>query len=154
MPGFTTLGVNSKNTFLAENKATIYLAFTTSAACFKGQPMKMDGTGKITPLITGDYPSLCIGFALSDGASGSVVTIITRGTAIVWALANAATQATGPVTYKGYDTTHNTGTDGTLGYSLYGASTVEAATTVTTANGWALDVSVAQYDFIRVLLAN
>jgi|SRR5882757_1100214 len=154
MPGFTVVGQNSKTIALAENKAAIYQEFTTNAACFKGQPVKLDNNGLVGPAAASDFLSLIIGYAAFDAAISTLVTVITRGVYMIWALANAIQNA-GPVTYLGYDTTHNTNTTdyaGDLGYSLYGAGTVEAAGVVSTNHGWALDKSVAQYDLIRVLL--
>lgn len=158
MSGFTVLGLNSKTTFLVENKSAIYQEFTANAPVFKGQAVKLvPASGQVTPAAASDFQSLIIGYALQDTIATALVTVITRGVALIIALANAATQQAGPVAYIGYDTTHNTNTldyAGDLGYSLYGAATVEAAGVVTTSLGWALDVSVAQYDIIRVLLKN
>lgn len=157
MPGFTTIGGNTKTIFLLENKAALYVEFTVNADVKKGQPVKLvAASGQITPAASDDYPSLIIGYALFDALATTTCTVITKGLTMVYGVANAI-QSAGPVTYKGYDTTHNTSTNeysGLFGYGLYGASTVEAAGVVTTAHGWALDASVAQYDLIRILLKN
>lgn len=158
MPGFTAIGVNSKTIFLLENEDALYLEFTVNADVKKGQPVKLTAAGQITPAASDDYPSLIIGYALFDAVATTLCTVITRGVAMIYGLCNAATQNCNlPVTYKGYDTTHNTATNeqsGTLGFNLYGVATTEAAGVVTTGHGWQLDAGVAQYDLVRILLRN
>lgn len=156
MPGFTTIGSSTKTVFLLENPKALYLEFTCNADVKKGQPVKLTTAGQITPVLSGDFQSLVIGYALFDALATTLTTIITRGVAMVYGLANAIQNA-GAVAYVGYNTTNNTATDehaGTLGYGLYAAATVEAAGVVTSQHGWALDPSVAQFDLIRILLKN
>lgn len=148
----TSLGNYSKTTFLAEEPRKISLEFTCAADVKKGQPVKLTATGQVTPWAIADLQHLCIGVCLSSQLSGELVTVITRGYVVIFALANAASQVAGISTYKGYDTTHNTSNNTdmpnpTFGYSLWGAPT-----DVTDMIGWALDAGTAQYDMIRVLI--
>lgn len=146
--GFTLLGKASKTTFLMDEEYKIAFECTASGAMFKGQPVKLTTAGKVSAWASTDLQHLLFGFLTNDCADGDLVTVITRGFAMIFAIANAASQNAGIGTYKGYDTTHNA-TDGaiTTGYSLWGA-----ATDVTDTVGWILDQSTAQYALIRVLL--
>lgn len=150
----TSLGNASKTTYLMVEPKKIALEFTTGGALKKGQPVKLSTTGTIVAWAQADLQHLLIGYCMADAASGDLTTIYTRGFGVIYALCNAGTQNAGIGTYKGYDTTHNTGNNTdqpatVLGYSLWGA-----ATDVTDTVGWMLDAGVAQYDLIRVLLKN
>ncbi len=140
----TTFGTPSKTVVLASEEEKIAIEFTTAAAVKEGQFIKIDATGKAAIWLKADGRSSCIGYALFDAPSGGLVTVQTRGYAILYGIA-AAIQAAGLATTTGYDTTNST--NGTQGYNLIAISATDSELI-----GWALDASVAQYDLIRFLL--
>lgn len=143
----TSLGGVSKTTVLAEEEMKIRVEFTTAAIVKKGQPVKLTAAGLVTPWAKTDLQHLCIGYCDSDQASGSLVTVVTRGYAIIYGISAAAANA-GPATYNGYDSTNpDTNEVGAIGYSQYGA-----ATDVTDCIAWILDQASAANFLMRVLI--
>lgn len=141
----TSLGSNSKTTFLATEEDKITIEFTTAAVVKKGQPVKLTPAGLVTPWATTDGVASLIGYVYADAASGDLVTVWSKGFIILYGLSNAIQNA-GPVAYTSYDSTTDIGS---IGYSKYAA-----ATDPLTINGWSLDAATAAGQLIRVLLMN
>ena len=144
MPGFTQLGGKSKTVFLHSEEDKTSQEFITSAIVKNGQPLKLDNAGTVSPWAATDLIHKLVGYAISDAASGEMVTAWTRGYAIIYAISSAATNA-GPVAYQAYDSSTDIG--GTTGYSTYTNSATAAQN-----NGWALDQSAGANELIRILL--
>lgn len=144
MGSLTTLGGKTKTTFLhSENHKTTFEA-TAAAALKKGQPVKLDADGKVSAWAKTDLLYKCVGYCYGDVASGEVVTIWSRGYAIIYGLSTAALDA-GPVAFEAYNSA--TDIDGATGYSEYANSATAAEN-----NGWALDQADADNELVRVLL--
>jgi hypothetical protein len=91
-----------------------------------------------------------IGYVYQDGVAGDLVTVFTRGFAMIYALANAT--SAGPASYSAYDTTNavdnNNQQSGAMGYSRYLAEATPAEQ-----NAWVLDLTAAGLGKLtRVLL--
>jgi len=146
MTAFTTLGLNTKTTFLHTENHKTTVEFTASAVIQPGQLVKLDAAGTISPWAATDLQHTCIGFAYNGAkAVGDLCTVWTRGYAIILGLSNAA-QAAGPTTFASYDTTNAT-PDGNKGYNKY-----KVATDVTDCIGWMLDQATAANQLVRVLI--
>lgn len=147
LPAFTTLGANTKTVFLhTENHKTTVQFPAGSATMYAGQPVKLDAaTGNILPMGAADLEHLCIGFVYNPPkAVGDLVTVWTRGYAIILVMNDAAIQA-GPVKFKAYDTT--TAIAGNTGFNVF-----VAATDGTDTIGWCLDVQSTANNTVRVLM--
>lgn len=145
---FTSLGNPSKTTILQYEEEKLAVEFTASGAIRKGVPVKLvAATGKVIEWAKTDLQHLCIGIALSTQADGDLITIVTRGYAMVWGIAAAGTTNAGPATYNGYDTTNADTDKGLLGYSKYGA-----ATDSTDAIAWILDPASGVGQLMRVVI--
>jgi predicted RecA/RadA family phage recombinase len=118
-----SLGSNTKNTFLAVENGKIALEFEAAADVKKGQPVKLTAAGKVTPWASADTKTFLLGVAHKDAATGELVTVVTRGYALINALSAAAINP-GPVTYSSYDS--STSVNGTTGYSKYNATATDA----------------------------
>lgn len=163
-----SLGKTSKTTFLLvqDHKLAIEFEVNTGQTLYPGQPVKLTDTGKITLWAPADTIIRLIGYvygaAKSENstpsfAAGELVTVLTRGYAMIYALSGADDQVAGPVAYSTYDTStipdEGTGSSehemaGNSGYSVYVTNT-----TATQANGWALDAG-DEDAIIQVLLAD
>lgn len=142
---FTSLGGKSKTTFLATEEEKISIEFVAKVALKKGQPVKLDAaTGQVDLWATADGRNKLIGYVISDVAATGVVTVWTRGFALIYALAPGAQNA-GPATCSGYDSSTSIG--GATGYSIYTLSSTDTAI-----NAWVLDVAAGATELIRVLL--
>lgn len=141
---FTTFGSPSKTIVLATEEDKIAIEFAAAAAIKEGQPVKLDATGKVAIWAKADGRSSLLGFALMDAASGALVTIETRGYALLYGI-SAAAQASGLATINGYDTTTDVG--GTKGYNTIGITATD-----TEMIGWALDVAAGAGQLIRFLV--
>lgn len=139
-----TLGNNSKTVFLATEQNKITFEATASAAIKKGQPVKLTSTGQLAVWAPTDLRHLLIGYAYNDAASGELVTVWSRGYAIIYGLA-AATQAAGPVAYTSYDNATTVG--GVVGYSKYAVNA-----TAEQNNAWALENAGGANELIQILL--
>lgn len=142
-----SLGNPSKTTFLHVESGKTFLEFEAAAAIKRGQPLKLDATGKATPWAKADLEHTLIGYAYNDAAVGEFVTAFVRGYAVIYALSAAALNC-GPVAYNSYDAATVVG--GVSGYNKYDDNQVGA----TEVNGWALDAAAAADVLIRVLLKN
>lgn len=139
-----TLGNKTKTTWLhTENHKTVFEA-TTSAAVKKGQPLKLDATGTVSPWAKTDLLYKCVGYAHEDVESGGLVSVWARGYAIKYGLTTGALNA-GPVAYQGYDASTDIG--GATGYSTYANSATAAEN-----NAWALDDADGADALVRVLV--
>jgi len=144
---FVTLANPAKTVILQYEEDKLSIEFTANGAILKGQPVKLGIDGRVTLWAKADLQHLFLGIALSDCADGGLVTIATRGYALIWGISAGAANA-GPATYNGYDTTHANTYDGVnKGFSIYGA-----ATDVTDAIGWIMDPAAAQYALMRVII--
>lgn len=136
-----TLGSSSSTILLQGfSQHFTHVEFEAVAKVYKGQPVKLDATGKVTPYLNGDDKSLMIGIAHATAEAGELVTVVTRGLGVVNAQANAALNPATPVQVHSYYATNER--------VLY----IQSAA-LTDRVGWALDVATAQYDDIRVLIA-
>lgn len=143
----TSLGNPSKSTILDYEEDKISIEFTASGAINKGQPVKLTNAGKVILWAKTDLQHLCLGIALSTQADGELISVVTRGYAIVYGISAGAANA-GPATYNGYDTTNANTYDGvSKGFSIYGV-----ATDATDAIAWIVDPAAAQYSLMRVLI--
>tara|TARA_R110001606_G_scaffold394490_2_gene565446 strand:+ start:1576 stop:1995 length:420 start_codon:yes stop_codon:yes gene_type:complete len=115
-----------------------HVEFEAVAPVFKGQPVKLDTAGKVTPYIAGDDPSMLIGISHADAAAAELVTVATRGLGVVNAQANAAM-------FGGLAKVHSYYATNSRVLYIQGTDTTDF-------NGWALDAAAAQYDNIRVLI--
>lgn len=114
-------------------------AYTVKASTTvkKGQLVKLNGAdGTIEPAAAGEANLNIIGFSLHNAEAGSVATIMSKGYAVLNAVADGTVPA-GPVKAGAF------GTD----YPIVSADTVTAANQI----GWALD-SVADGENCRVLV--
>lgn len=146
MPGFTMLGDNSRTTFLALEPEKISVEFEAAAAVKRGQPVKLDTTGKVTPWAKADTEAQLLGIAYTDASTGQLVTVWTRGYVLMYGISNA-TQNAGLCTFESYDSA--TDVNGTKGYSKFSVSP-----TAGQEMGWALDAATAANQLIRVLVKN
>lgn len=81
----------------------LHQAFVVSGtAVFKGQPVKLNANGTISPYVAADAENVKIGVAIMDGAVGEEVTVSVKGHMITNGLATGALAA-GPVEYSGVD---------------------------------------------------
>ncbi len=143
---FTAIGGKTKTTFLQTPNDKISIEFEVAAAqtLKRGQPVKLTTDGKITPWAQADLEHTLLGYCYSDGAAGELVTVITRGTAVIFGI-SAAAQNAGPVSFASYDTA--TDINGVKGYSVYAAEVTAAEV-----SGLALDNAAGANALIRVLL--
>jgi len=73
---------------------------------YKGMPVEINPTsGRIQPLTASTASTTLIGYAWHDGEYGELCTVVLLGIMEVYAIANSAITAMGPVTYSGYDAT-------------------------------------------------
>lgn len=138
----SNLGEKTKSAFLKEvENHKLHQEFEVAASntVFKGQPVKLDATGKIVPAAAAEAEHNIIGVAIMDGAEGELVTVGMRGYAIIWAESVAALTP-GPIKYTGYN--------GTTEYNQVDSGTVTQAN----AMGWALDVASAAAELVRVVI--
>ena len=134
----STLGSASSTILLQGfSQHLTHVEFEAVAPVYKGQPVKLNNAGKVTPYLTADDPILNIGVAHADAAAGELVTVVTRGLGVTNAQANAAINA-GPVKVHSYSTANE------RVLFIQGTDTTDS-------NGWALDSAGAQFDDIRVL---
>lgn len=139
------LGGTSKTTFLATEGEKIAVEFEAEGALKHGQPVKLTADGKVTAWAKADLLHTLVGYVYTpDAVDGDLVTVISRGFAIINGISTGAL-STGPVAYQGYDTA--TDVDGTTGYSQY-ANSVTAAEN----NAWALDVAAGAGEVVRILV--
>ena len=152
MPGLTQAGSKAKTVIFQHESHKLHIEFVVGATAVKrGQPVKLDATGKIVPWAKADLNVNCIGYSVHDGAVGDFATVIMRAFLVVLAInATAGALAPGPVTYQGYNTVNPDLRDGLTGYNTFSAPT--GATGNTEYNGWNLDAATAQYELIRVAL--
>lgn len=142
----TSLGNPTKSTVLAEEEFKIRVEFLTAADVKKGQLVKLTNAGLVTPWAKTDLQHTCIGYCDGDISSGGLVTVVTRGYALIYALSAAAANA-GMATYNSYDTADADTTFGAKGYNVWGV-----ATDVTDCVGWILDQASAANQLMRVLV--
>ena len=148
MGAFTTLGKTSKTVFLALENDKITQEFTVGAtAVSAGMPVKLDANGAVVPWVKTDGEQFLIGYAHTDQAIGTLVTVNTRGFVLMYAL-SAGAVVPGPVTYEGYDTTTAIGDN--LGYITVDDGSITVANCI----GWALDAAAGAGSLIRVLMKN
>jgi hypothetical protein len=141
----TVLGSTTKNTFLATEADKIYIEATCGATALKkGQPVKLSNTGTLNPWAKADLIHTLVGYAYADCAIGELVTIVTRGYAIIYGISTAALNC-GPVAYQAYNAVDTVG--GCIGYSEYANSATAAEN-----NGWALDDAAGDAELVRILL--
>lgn len=144
---FTSLGNPSKTTILQYEEEKLSVEFTASGAIRKGVPVKLTNAGKVVEWAKTDLQHLCLGIALSTQADGELITIATRGYAMVWGISAGAANC-GPATYNGYDSSNiNTNDSYNTGFSIYGV-----ATDVTDAIAWIIDSAAAAYALMRVVI--
>ena len=144
----TSLGKNSKTTYLVADPGRPYIEFTAAATIKNGQPVKLANDGRVTPWAKTDALSLLIGHAytqnLESVAADETVTIITRASAVIYGMSSAALNA-GPITWSSYDSsTEDDG--GNIGYNVYEAAGAN------TAMGWLLDQTTGANEVARILL--
>jgi len=144
MPPFTTLGTNSKTTILSMESHKLAIEFEAAAAVKKGQLVKLDTTGKVTPWAKADLQHTIIGMCHDDAAIGELVTVHTRGYALIYGISNAIQNA-GLATFESFDTSN--AVNGVTGYSKFSISAVADQDM-----GWALDAATAANQLIRVLI--
>lgn len=132
-----TTGNETKSLFLHLEDGIAH-AFEASAAIKKGQAVKLDAAGTVSPVATATTLPKHIGFALNDAATGEMVTVSLRGRAIIWAEATAAQDA-GMVKYGSYNSTTS-------------RSVFTATTTDSEMHGWSIDQTTAANEAIRVIL--
>lgn len=113
-----------------------------AAAIKKGQPIKLTSVGKATPWAKADLQHTFIGHARWDAAIGDMVTIASRGYAILHGISNAAVTC-GPITYEGLQASGQY-----TGIAKYGSASVDATNCI----GWALDDAAGAGELIRVLM--
>lgn len=116
-------------------------AYTVKAAVTvtKGQLVKLDSaTGHIEPAAAGEANINVIGVAVMDGVAGDVVTVMTKGFAIIWAEAEGAVVCGAVKAGTGMGTNYQ--------------QVDETSVTDADAIGWALD-NVADTEECRVLLS-
>jgi hypothetical protein len=141
----TTLGQKSKTVFLATEADKITFEATNGATALKkGMPVKLDTNGTLLPWVSSDGRKALVGYAYGDCAAGELMTVWSRGYAIIYGISDDAQNA-GPVTYNGYDDSTDVG--GTTGYSNY-----KNESDYSKINGWALDNADDSGELIRVLL--
>lgn len=141
--GFNILGSKTKTVFLTTEADKTTVEFEAGVDIKKGQPVMLQNNGKIQVWDKVSNHTL-VGYAYADVTTGNLVTVWTRGYAMIYGLSNAAMVA-GPVTYNAYDAATNIG--GVTGYSKY----IVAADAATT-NGWSLDQAGGANTLIRILL--
>jgi hypothetical protein len=142
MAELTQFGQETKSIFLNDIEShKLHIAFVAAATIKKGQPVKLDATGKlVAPIGDGTDAHAIIGYSIQNGVAGDYVTIGVRGYAVVWARAKTAITP-GPVFYAGMDSVETE-------YTAYEDTLVTAANM----SGWSLDVAAAIHDEIRVLV--
>lgn len=152
MGALTSLGKNSKTTFLVVENEKLSVEFTVAASntIRNGMAVKLNTTGQVVPWVKTDALNLCIGIAYTPkqetAAEGTLVTVVMRGYIMIFAMLAANSTAAGLGTVNGYNTA-NEDPHGNLGYNVY-----EAAAS-NTANAWILDPG-DQYDVVRVVVMN
>ncbi len=137
-----TLGSTTKSTFLKEvENHKLHQEFEVAAATtiYKGQPVKLDATGKIVPAGAAETEHTVIGYAIMNGAAGELVTVGMRGYGIVW-VESVAAVVPGPVKYTGYNATTE--------YNQVDSGTVTQANAI----GWALDVAAGADELVRMVI--
>lgn len=145
MPGYNTIGNQTKTTFLNTEAHKLSLEFVANAAVKSGQPVKLTNDGKVTPWAKTDALNLCIGYAYQSADANEYVTVFVRGYLVIWALSTGTSLNAGPVALQGYDSSTDAGGN-RKGYSQYGAVSSD------TASAWALDAAAAANTLIRVLV--
>lgn len=103
-----TLGSVTESLFIKGPKAhTLHHEFEVKASTtvYEGQPVKLYTDGTIEPLADGDAPTLMVGIAIHEGTDGELVTVATRGMAIVKMEIKADSHVAGPVSYDAYNST-------------------------------------------------
>lgn len=148
MPGITILGQPSKTVILAAEEDKITVQLIAAAAIKKGQPIKLDATGKAIIWLKTDTMDSLIGYAFGDANIGDYTTIWSRGFMMIYAIAKAAAQVAGPVYYDSYDTT--TVVNSNTGYNAYSTAVIGTNPVC----GWQLDPTVNAGDLTRILLQN
>lgn len=141
--GFSTLGNETKTTFLAIESHKMSQEFDASAVVRRGQPVKLAADGSVVPWTGADPLTSLLGYCYTDAAIGELVTVFVRGFMLIYAITDAALNA-GPASYKTYDGTTSIG--GKIGYSQYTA--VGAGQN---ANAWNLDTAGAANTLVRIL---
>ena len=144
MPPITSLGNTTKTVFLSTENHKQTIEATAAVAIKKGQPVKLDANGKVSLWTKANLRHTLIGYAYHDCAADELVTIWTRGYAVVYGISTAALSA-GPVAYQGYDNATSLG--GAVGYSQYANSA-----TAEENNAWALDSAAGANGLVRILL--
>jgi len=113
---------------------------------YKGQPVKLNTDGTISPLASGDAPYVCIGYVIDDpkgfNAPVSVAderTVAMKAFAVVNAKVKEDGQVPGPVKFDSFDATDK--------LTIVDDASVDATNVL----GWALQAGDAD-DIIRVAL--
>jgi hypothetical protein len=119
---------------------TTFTNATVDKRIFKGMPVELNSDGNVQPLTVSTASTTYLGVALENAVAGQYVTVVCKGSAIVFGEANTTTTVPGPVAGVGFNNT-------TL-YYQYTSSSVTATNKV----GQSLDASVNIGDVIRVIL--
>ena len=151
----STLGVPARDYISSYEEDKLAMEFAASAPILKGQLVKLDDAGTISPWINTDLQHKCIGFALKTitadaisiggaGPAGPLVTVITRGYGLIYGLTTAINSdlKAGPTTCTGASIV-----SGLTDYCEY-----IVAMDVTDAIGWTPDETTTASTIIRVII--
>lgn len=124
----TTFGSNTlKPPFLREHYG-VHIALIAAAVLKKGQPVKLDTTGKLVAYVAADTEAIRLGSLSQNAAIGDDVTVYCKGSHLVNALSGGAV-VPGPVEYVDFDATTGlpryqttTGATKTVGMALIPAA--------------------------------
>lgn len=140
---FPTLGTQTRTIFLNKEQHKLHLEFTANNTIKIGQPVKLHTDGTVQAYLAGDAGTTPIlGYALHDATSGQLLTVATRGYAVIMCYSEIAIPSTGMCRFMSFFSS------GDQNYNRVQVT----GTTIANMAGWVLDTAAGVNGLVRVLV--